>query len=213
MLGQAGIAIEAIERVVFSHWHTDHCLDLYALIFARRNPACAAAPHLDLIGPRGLRSRVERAPELLGSWVEDRDHSITELVADANGCIAFERGVLEGVGHENGHMPHAVSWRFVTEQGMTLCYSGDSGEVEALVRAARGSDLFLCECSLDDELAVEHHLTPSSAGRVAEEAGVGRLVLTHFYPDLEPQAAAAGAAEHFSGEICLAADGAAFELG
>ena len=166
-LANVGLRVEDVERVVFSHWHTDHCLDLFALIFARRNPALGDLPRLDLVGPLGLRQLVEHGPEALGHWVEDRAAAVEELVSDAEGTVRFERPGLSGVGHENGHAPHAVSWRFELEGGRSLCYSGDSGEVPALERAARDADLFLCECAFPDAEAVEHHLTPSSAAGVA----------------------------------------------
>lgn len=207
MLGEVGIDPSEVERVVFSHFHTDHCLDLFALIFARRNPALLGAPTLELVGPRGLARLVAQAPAALGDWVVDRDCRVCELDADGAGRIAFETAGLAGVGHENGHAPRAVSWRFELPGGQVLCYSGDSGEVPALVRAAQGADLFLCECSFPDEAPVEHHLTPTSAARAAREAGVRRLVLTHFYPALDPRSARSRAAETFAGQIECARDG------
>ncbi|MEO0651046.1 MAG: MBL fold metallo-hydrolase [Planctomycetota bacterium] len=206
MLGAVGIDLREVDRVVFSHWHTDHCLDLFALFFARRNPALEGLPRLDLIGPRGLRALVEGGPGVLGHWVEERDCSVTEL-EPRDGRIAFERDGLRGVGYENGHAPAAVSWRFELAEVGVLCYSGDSGEAEGLVRAARGADLFLCECAFPDEEAVEHHLTPTSVGRVARRAGVRRLLLTHFYPALDPDLARRGAAAEFDGPISTAHDG------
>jgi len=69
------------------------------------------------------------------------------------------------------------------------------------VACARGVDLFVCECSFADDAAVEHHLTPTSAARIAAEAQVKELVLTHFYPSLEPGAAAQIAGRTFGGSI------------
>ena len=206
MLGAVGIDLAHVERVVFSHWHTDHCLDLFALCFARRNPALRDLPTLDLVGPRGLAHLVEQGPSVLGRWVADRDCRVTELTA-VEGRVAFEREDLVGQGFENGHAPGALSWRFEAPAIGTLSYSGDSGETEGLARAAEGADLFICECAFPDGQAVEGHLTPSSAGRVAARAGVGRLLLTHFYPSLDPEAARSGAAVEFSGPIRAAYDG------
>jgi ribonuclease Z len=60
------------------------------------------------------------------------------------------------------------------------------------------ADLLICEAtflSTDEHLARQYgHLTARQAGRLAQMAGVRRLVLTHFsrrYSDLEPFAAEA----------------------
>ena len=75
---------------------------------------------------------------------------------------------------------------------------------------ARGVDLFVVECSFPEEEAMASHLTPSSAGRLAQRAGPKRLLLTPFYPAMDPEAARRGAARFFDGPIELARDGARF---
>ena len=67
--------------------------------------------------------------------------------------------------------------------------------------------------SLPEPLAVDIHLTPAQAGELAREAGAGRLVLTHFYPPVEPSDPARKAAERFKGPIVAARDGDRFTIG
>jgi ribonuclease BN (tRNA processing enzyme) len=105
-----------------------------------------------------------------------------------------------------------VALRATLPGGAVLVYSGDSGEAPALAELARGADLFACECSFPDEHEVEHHLTPSGAGRLAAAAACRRLLLTHFYPETDPVEAGARAARVFGGRIELARDGSVHSL-
>jgi ribonuclease Z len=99
-----------------------------------------------------------------------------------------------------------------------VVYSGDTRPVPALVEAARGADLLVHEATFIDEeqdRAVETgHSTAREAARVAREAGVRQLVLTHISPRYTRDAPEllAEAHEEFP-DVSVARDGMVVEVG
>ncbi len=211
-LAAAGIELRDVRRVVFSHYHLDHCLDLFALAFARHNPAFADAPELELFGPVGLRRLVESAPAALGRWASIPRASVAEIEVDLEGRGAFEAGDLRFECLANGHNPEAVSWRIERGSEWSLAYTGDTPSEPRVAELAAGVDLFVAECSFPEEEAVPNHLTPTAAARLAREARARRLCLTHFYPSMDPEEARERARKVFDGPIDLARDGSVHAL-
>lgn len=77
-----------------------------------------------------------------------------------------------------------------SRSGRKIVYSGDTRPIDRMVKFAQGADILIHDATLASdlqELADEGgHSTPSDAAKIAKEAGVGRLILTHVsprYPD------------------------------
>jgi ribonuclease Z len=68
--------------------------------------------------------------------------------------------------------------------GLSLALTGDVGRIDDLVERVAGVDLLVCEATYlkrDAEMARRFgHLTAAQAARLAREAGVRSLVLTHI---------------------------------
>jgi ribonuclease BN (tRNA processing enzyme) len=212
MLGNVGIALGEVERVVLSHFHIDHCLDVFALAFARNNRAFQPAPPLEIVGPVGLAAMLARGEHSLARIAKDPQATITEVVLDANGRASLDRSGMRLSCVANGHTSEAVSWRADLEAGASLAYTGDTPANPLVAELARDVDLFVIECSNPDERAVPGHLTPTSAGQLARDSRCRRALLTHFYPDMQSELAREVAARLFAGPIELAHDGSVHAL-
>jgi len=122
----------------------------------------------------------------------------------------------------HGHVMPALAYRFDTEDG-SVVFSGDTTVNEDLIAFAQDADLLLhCVADLGylerhgtTGAELEHmaglHTDVTQVGGVAERAGVGELILTHYLP-AEPGAIsdaewAARAGANFSGKTTAGRDG------
>jgi ribonuclease Z len=99
----------------------------------------------------------------------------------------------------------------VAKHGQVFAFVMDTRWCDGALELASGADLLVCEAtflSSEAELAERYgHLTAQQAGRLAQEAGVRRLVLSHFsrrYPD--PARFGQEASAEFDGDVIVADD-------
>jgi len=76
-----------------------------------------------------------------------------------------------------------------TRKGLKVTYTTDTRPTDSIVRNAKGSDLFICEGMYGEKGDVNNavkykHMTFEEAGRLAKQAGVKELWLTHYSPAL-----------------------------
>lgn len=199
---------DTVEGIVISHLHYDHYIDIYGLLTARRFWG-SALPPLPVFAPRG-------AGDLLASIVSERSRreflGCIELRTLEDGA-ALEVSGLRVVVREVEHIKDSYCFR-IECGGRSLCYSGDTDRCSALLESSRGVDLFLCESTFTSEVPRKEkgHLSASEAGRIAAEAGAGRLLLTHIWPTLSAQRALEDAGEEFRGDILVAEEGMAVDV-
>lgn len=167
-------APEHLTALVLSHWHYDHCSDVLPLIF--RLEALAEEP-LHVYGPKDESSLVRQAVQACGKMVL---HDI------APGDQLDLGGVTLTV-FEARHPVPAVMLRLSAE-GKTLCYTGDTNTVDGLTDFARNATLLLADGLFPEAVWAEGkpHLSAVLAAELARDAGVKRLVITHFNPTIDP---------------------------
>jgi ribonuclease BN (tRNA processing enzyme) len=113
------------------------------------------------------------------------------------------------------HVPTSQGIRMEID-GKTIAYCLDTGYCGNAVRLCEGADLAILECTLPSGTRSETHLTPEDCARIAREAGVKRLALTHFealgYPTLESRAEAARIVGGLFPSFILGADDMSVEI-
>lgn len=201
-LVRGGARLEALDRVLYTHFHPDHVGDFLPLLFALRSPEIGRHRSLWIGGPPGLRRHYHLLGELYGPWVTDLPFGL-ELHELKPETINF--GSWRLTARSVPHTDVSLAYRIDADDG-SLVYSGDTDYSDALIDLARGADLLILECAFPEDQKVPGHLTPSLAGEIAARAGVKSLLLTHFYPTCVGHDLLTPCQKQYPGKILLARD-------
>jgi ribonuclease BN (tRNA processing enzyme) len=193
----------AIDAVMISHLHADHCLDLCSYQVYRTFAGPEPLAPIPVFAPAGASARLDRAADVGGG----------PSVSEAFGFQVLTEGTSQ-IGPLTvtaARMSHPVeTFGFRLEHGgRVFAYSADTGPCAGLVSLAAGADVLLCEATFRDRPGLPDalHLTPRQAGEHASRAGVGQLVLTHLMPGTDGAVAQWQAAEAFGQNVSLAVPG------
>jgi ribonuclease BN (tRNA processing enzyme) len=155
---------------------------------------------------------------------------VAKVLAPADPAPVEQDGAVRITKAANSHFgPGAnASYAYRFDYGAhAVVFTGDTGPSPAVTALARGADMLVSEiCDMDSiraalvktqpgadiTLLMQHmeqqHLSPEAVGRMAAEAGVKTLVLTHFVmgPGFDPAGFVAKIRPFFSGTIVVGQD-------
>jgi ribonuclease BN (tRNA processing enzyme) len=212
------ISPRKLRGVAISHLHPDHYFDLvplyYILKFGEPRPD-HLEQRLPVFVPPGGRAFLGR----LGALIADKPAMLDD-VFDVCEYAPKREVLIGGLTFEFHPVQHYIlshAMRVRGGSGETFVFSSDVGPCQALVDAARGADLFMCESALLDpsqdeaDPANRGHMSAAEAGAAARSAGVGRLLLTHYRSGPKNDAHHRGSAERaFGGAVELAREGESY---
>lgn len=197
----------ALDAVILSHCHLDHCADLGSLYVQRHYAPTPATEPLLVLGPSDARSR---AVGIYGKSDEAGLDAQFDFVTFPRESVEVGPFVVTTV--RAAHPVESYSIR-VEAGGRSLTYSGDTGPNDRLAGLAQGSDLALFESSnVGTANPPDLHLSGADAARLARAAGVGRLVLTHHAAWNDASVVLAEARAEWEGPIVQAAPGMTIDV-
>lgn len=174
--------LQRLDAIVLSHLHYDHMSDMLPLHYALQfNPR---QRQLDVYAP----SEPANVRALLKGSAIDLWPMKETAVGEMKLSFCPVRHPVE---------TFAVS---VECDGARLVYTGDTNTDFALELFCDGADLLLADAGLSrtDYSDAAPHLSAALCGKLASDASVKRLLLTHLNPKYDPDALLAEAQEHFA---------------
>lgn len=231
----AGVPARSLRAVFITHNHSDHSAD-YGTLLLRAWSSGLKTP-VDTYGPPPLEQMTRAYLDYM-SWdiqLRIKDENFPPLV----NLIRAHDIKGEGVIYQDEHIkvtaaevPHGAAkpsyaFRFDTAQ-RSFVFSGDTSRSENLIKLAKGADVLVHEIvnvhgvdalvqatdpgnEARKRHIIEAHTPIEEVGQVAAEAGVKKLVLTHFVPTGLPafdksELWIEGVRKHYTGEVIVGED-------
>lgn len=188
----------SLDAIVLSHIHPDHCSDLYAVFHYLAYGPGGRIP-IPVFAPAGAAGALSGLVGDDGPFFSVFDFRTVESETVVVGEVSLRFAPTE-------HSVPAVAVR-VESKDRVLVYSGDTGRGGGVPGLLGFADVFLCDATFQgdrDPEGFQLHLTASEAARLAVGSGVGRLILTHLPPSLDPVVSQREAAEHFPRPVLVA---------
>ncbi|MDQ3215028.1 MAG: MBL fold metallo-hydrolase [Pseudomonadota bacterium] len=223
--GQSQAQLGDLSAMAISHLHADHVSDLPAFLWlshqTRKEP-------LPIVGPSG-NDQAPAFPTFLRRLFDEKDGAFPLLgptlgavqgeagggvrldiavvdVTKAQPSTVFDRGgvAVTALGIPHGNVP-TLAYR-VTTRGVSIVFSSDqNGTSPAFVEFARGAHVLIMHLAIAAGTTNPLHASPAVVGRVAQQAGVGRLIVSHIgLFDLD--AAIAELKKFYTGPLTVGAD-------
>jgi ribonuclease BN (tRNA processing enzyme) len=204
---EAGVTIDRLSYVFYSHLHPDHTGEMVAFLFATKYPRTyGRRKPFTIVAAKGFADFYERLKSAYGQWIELAPGLLKISELAATGRDHLDCGLFDVDSLPMEHTEMSLAYRITGPDGRSVVYSGDTDVCENLVTLAREADVLICESALPDEMKVPGHLTPSLAGQIATRAGVKKLVITHFYPECDGVDVARQCRKTYHGPLVLAED-------
>ena len=208
-LTDAGVDLKSLDLVFVTHLHSDHVLELGALLHTAWTAGLQAP--VRVFGPRGIAEYWHHFLASMRFDIETRiaDEGRPDLrqlvdVTEYDAGPVFGGGDIKVAALRVEHPPvsDCFALRFDCD-GRSVVFSSDTACFPPLAEFARHADILVHEAMLAEgverlvartgngarlrEHLLASHTLAEDAGRIASQAGVKHLVLNHLVPADDPQ--------------------------
>jgi len=232
--GRSGAKFEDLDAILLTHLHVDHSADLAA--FIKGSYFTSRSVNLPLYGPAAndlmpaTSNYLQRLMGDKGAFAylngyankrADADYKVFATDVPLLKGQTFKYSLTKDITAKATFVHHgpvaAIAWR-VELAGCSIVFSGDmNNQFDVLSSFASEADILVATNAVPDNAsgaAVNLHMTPSSIAKIAQQAQVKQLVLSHFMKrTLNIQKETLGIIRaKYRGPIILASDGLVVSL-
>ena len=232
-LVKAGLFPTQIDYLFFTHHHFDHNVDYPCFLLCRWDQSIGEENELQIFGPtlteeitQGL---IGQEGVFAPDWKARVNHPLSQQVfVNRGGVLPRKPPAQKAKNIDSGASVDGNGWQVTTAQAEhvqpwldslayrvdtpdgSVVFTGDTQPCKSVVDLAKDADMMLCMCWDDQEIMAANgeaggQCGTTGAAQMAQEAGVGRLVLVHMGPHLSNQGPMEKAAEDitkiYQGEI------------
>jgi ribonuclease BN (tRNA processing enzyme) len=228
--GQSRARLSDLALVGVSHLHPDHVSDLPALLWLshqqRTEPLPIVGPSAGkgVAGPAGndvapdfstflarLFDEKNGAFQVMGGTLGGKgngarlDVSAVDVLKAEPSTVFDEQGLkVTALGIPHANMP-TLAYRVETRDGSVVFSSDQNGTDPKFIDFARGANVLIMHLAIGADATSPLHAAPATVGRIAQEAGVGRLIVSHI-GQFDLDAAIADLKKYYTGPLTIGAD-------
>ncbi len=224
--GQSEAKLADLSLIALSHFHPDHVSDLPAFLWLSPYLRKESLP---IVGPSG-NDLVPSLPVFLSRLFDAKSGAFQVLgtsmggppVPGVGGGVLLDASVVDVTKAEpskvydkdgmtvtalaipHGRIP-ALAYR-VEVKGKSVVFSSDqNGSNPKFVDFARGTNVLVMHLAIAAGTTNPIHASPAVVGKIAQEAGVGRLIVSHI-GQFDLDAAIAELKQSYKGALTVGAD-------
>ncbi|WP_108816493.1 MBL fold metallo-hydrolase [Loktanella sp. Alg231-35] len=227
-----GVTLTEIDLIVITHLHSDHYLELGPFFHTAWTAGLNRT--IPVFGPKGLDAYWAGFQDSMrfdiDLRVRDEGRCDFDSLADIqviDDVMTFDDITLRSL--RNVHPPITDTFALRFEAGdKAVAFSGDTAYMDEMAPFAKGADLLVHEAMLRDGVEalcarmtngderlrthiLRSHTDAVDVGRIARDAGVRQLALSHMVPDGDPdftdQHWEDAVRQHWDGPFFLGKDG------